>query len=304
MKLGGVSCFLLVLGLIACGGGVKPAPAGPGPVLVEVVNEPVISTPGPTATSYPTFTPGPTLTPVSPSVTIPAASPVPAGVPRSVVTVLRDQGDSSYVPAGTVVVALAVTPVFLPAPGPVETTPVVPVLSGTPVPAPAPTPYGYLPYRAVEEGGDGLEDGDGPEAGGARFVHQTLFPFQSSEIPDVFTTGLPGDLPLMANFISAGSRFVVWAVIYDVSGAPEGWSMDGMVRWSDVTEDDGIPDFIVYEAPVSLHDRAPVTLDDDTYMFLEGLGRRLPGFWQPGTYRVEFLDGDGKEVVSWVFDVR
>ena len=61
-----------------------------------------------------------------------------------------------------------------------------------------------------------------------------LFALQRPEIPLAFRTGIIEDLPGSASFVSQTSRFVIWVVVFDVSDAVPGWSMDGYVRWYNV----------------------------------------------------------------------
>jgi hypothetical protein len=130
--------------------------------------------------------------------------------------------------------------------------------------------------------------------GEVRFLHQTFFPLQTADIPDAFRTGVPSDLPDPVGFLSQSARFALWIVIYDVSDAPEDWEMTGYVRWYNVNR--GFDPLLVLEREVYLsHER---------FMFYEGLGTEVPGFWRTGQYRVEFLNQDLEEVVSWDFEVR
>ena len=70
--------------------------------------------------------------------------------------------------------------------------------------------------------------------------------------------------------------------------------MDGVVRWYNVNR--GLNPLLMLERPVGL--------THEQFMFYEGMGTETAGFWRPGQYRVAFFDGDGKEVVSWNFEVR
>ena len=145
---------------------------------------------------------------------------------------------------------------------------------------PSPTPYGRLP---------------GPEGGEAVFRHQSLFPSAVAILPDLYITGDPRDLPVGAEFISQMTPFVIWVVVYDTSQALDDWEMNGTVRWIDLT---GGPNPLVMIS-------APATVTKADFMFTQGLGQAVPGFWKAGrTYRVELLDESSEVVVSWDFEVR
>ena len=127
------------------------------------------------------------------------------------------------------------------------------------------------------------------------FRHQSLFPSAVAVLPDLYITGDPSDLPVGTDFISQMTPFVIWVVVYDTSQALDEWVMNGTVRWIDLT---GGP------APLVMIS-APVTVTKADFMFTQGLGQAVPGFWKAGrTYRVEFLDESSEVAVSWDFEVR
>ena len=126
------------------------------------------------------------------------------------------------------------------------------------------------------------------------FVQQSLFPMQRSAIPDFLVSGDPEQWPVPARVVSGGTRYVMWAVAFDTFAAPEDFEMEGFVRWTDVTP--GYDPLIIRESP-----RRITRVESLLYT---GLGRGTPGFWNPGSYRVEFLDDDFQSVVSWEFEVR
>ena len=148
-----------------------------------------------------------------------------------------------------------------------------------PTPRPGPTPYGRLVAN---------------EVGKVDLWYQTLFPLQTSNVPESYLTGLAEDLPRGVQYVSRNSRFVLWIVMFDVSQAPPGWKMNGYVRWYNVNS--GYDPLLMLESEVYL--------DHETFMFYKGMGKDSPGFWRPGEYRTVLLNEDLEEVLSWEFDVR
>ena len=272
--LAGLTAFVLSAG---CGGGDGlPAPAPMDGLVTVVPREQPGFAPPPTATSWPTFTPAPTEAPATPppSRSIPG-TPTPETRYPGGPLLLGTPEAAVVAPAATVALeasATAVAPVPAPSPAPV---PIEAVPSATP--EPSPTPYGRIP--------------DG-ESGEARFVEQSLFPLMLAEV----ATSLLDDFPPPTRFISRDVRFVVWAVRYDMTYVAEDFSLDGFVQWWDMGPPEENPPFVMLEEEVSITKSA--------FQFHHGLGRQTPGFWQPGPYRVAFLDADHKEVVSWDFEVR
>ena len=282
---------MLVCMAVACGGG-RGLPT-PTSVPVAVVQPVVVSgtfVPGPTATSWPTFTPIAVPTEKISAVLVEDSVPEGTAEALSGVLVLEDGTPDPVVvvpsatPGRSALATVTPVPVV---PGvtaypTVVTTEVTPVVVPATTPGPGPTPYG----RLVPPGDDGL--------GEVRFAHQTLFALQRPEIPLAFRTGIIEDLPATTSFVSQNSRFVIWVVAFDVSDALIGWSMEGYVRWYNVNR--GFDPLLMMERPVSVTDEA--------FMFFEGLGTELPGFWRPGQYKVQYVNEDYEEVVSWEFEVR
>ena len=297
--------FLLIF-LSACGGGGEAVPTVPlPPGAVRVLDGgPVVPTPQPTATPYPTFTPWPTSTrvpvptrfvfedPRLPVSSVPSVVPGPsddpwgssdgAGATRLPVDVILE-------PPGVSVSLVSSTP------GPVagDDPGSSPVPSGVSAPVDEvipPIPLGVRSYGALPFD----SDDDGVDDGWVEFIHQSLFPLQIPRVPETLTTGNPFDLPEPYSVISSSARYIFWTVMYDVRNAPEGWSFTGTVRW--INQSPGLRAFLMFEAPV--------TLSRDTFQVFEGIGQSLPGFWSPGSYRVDFVDENLEEVVSWEFDVR
>lgn len=276
--LAGLTAFALSAG---CGGGDGlPAPAPLDGLVTVVPREQPGFAPPPTATSWPTFTPAPTAAPATPrpSRSIPGTptpearypgGPLLLGTPVAA-TPAPVAVAAPEATATATATAAAPVPASSPAPPPIEVVP-----SATP--EPSPTPYGRIP--------------DG-ESGEARFVEQSLFPLMLAEV----ATSLLDDFPPSTRFISRDVRFVVWAVRYDMTYVAEDFFLDGFVQWWDMGPPEENPPFVMLEEEVSITKSA--------FQFHHGLGRQTPGFWQPGPYRVAFLDADHKEVVSWDFEVR
>ena len=215
VSVAGLLTGLSMLGALACGEGSVPTVT---PVAVATLVPSVPETPyapPPTATPWPTFTPVPPL---------PTLRPTPTGIIESVLLEPLPAPDVKRVesPASTpdVQATAAAGGSQPPVSGPLPTPEVVesvvhatPRLAPTAVPGPYPTPYGQL----VSE----------PE-GEVRFLHQTLFPLQTAEVPASYQTGQPEDLPDGVDFVSQSTRFVLWVVMYDVSDAPEDWRWTGL----------------------------------------------------------------------------
>lgn len=272
---------LLALGVLAGCGGAADAPAvAPVAGLVTVV--PVRTadyTPGPTATAWPTFTPGPTAAPVTPAADLARVipgTPTPNPRHRGGPLLLGTPAAALLTPEATV--GLPVEPTAVPEPTVVAA--VAPTVApGVTLPPAAPTP---TPFGLIREGGGGE----------ARFIEQSLFPLMVADLDPVVLD----DLPAPTDFISREARLVVWAVRYDMTYAPEDFALDGFVQWWDMGPAELTEPFVMLEEPM--------TITKEASLAWHGLGRQTPGFWQPGPYRVAFLDEEHEEVVSWSFVVR
>ena len=231
-----------------------------------------VYTPGPTATQWPTFTPVPT----------PTLTPTPMVVPTRVPT-------STLFPTST--------PILSPEP-PVSTLAVVPtpfVEGATVVPQPVETPPAVVETPEVE-----VELTPSPTPYGKVWNHdfffwqQSLFPLQSSVVPDYLNNREWEKLPRPAEFISRSTRYVIWVVVFDGSQADPDFVMNGFVRWTQLPP---VGDSLVMlENPVELSPTFP--------FFYAGLGTDTPGFWMIGSYRVDLLDDRYEPVVGWTFEVR
>ena len=254
---------------LACGG--EPDSPVDGPGVSSVRSLGVLYTPPATATPWPTFTPVP---PPSPTV-LPTATPVSVllvEAPRAV-----PSGPVSPPPTGAQEAAVPV-PAAVSGGGPSAAAPDGSFSSSTPVPSPSPSPvpYGKVPGEEVY------------------FYQQSFFPLQVSRLPERLRSGNPDVWPRTVKVVSAGTRYVVWAVAFDVSSAPDDFVLEGFVRWTDVTP--GLDPLIMLESPkrISKVER----------LFYTGLGRGTPGFWKRGSYRVEFMDDEFESFLSWEFEVR
>ena len=139
-----------------------------------------------------------------------------------------------------------------------------------------PTPYGKL--------------WNGP----AYFDRQSVFPLQVSEPPGFLMEGDLERLPEPSKVISRTTRYILWVVAYDMSDAPEDYTLDGRVRWLDVTP--GLDPLLMMENEVRL--------SKTESFFFSGMGRDTPGFWTPGVYRTELLDDRLETVLGWTFEVK
>ncbi len=218
-----------------------------------------------TYTPSPTSTAWPTFTPVPESTLAPVLLSTPVPAPLPAST------------PGSVPAAVS-TPV--PAPATARPEPAVSGPESTPVPEPSPTPFGKLPGAP------------------AFFRQQSLFPLQESELPEYLQSGdfelQLEQLPAPAEVISRVTRYVVWVVVFDLSRAPGDFVMDGYVRWIDLAS--GLEPLVMLESAVQLSRAQP--------LFYYGLGRDSTGFWNPGLYRLELLDGRYELVLDWTFEVR
>ena len=276
-----VVLLALVALIVACGGDGE-APPRPLPT-AEIANPPseLIAFPS-TATPWPTFTPLPSPTPT--------AAPTPGPTGDDFVSLdSRDRLVFTPTPRPTAFLDISATlePSVLALLTPVpfsENPSVAGVPVSTPVLTPFPTRPPSTPFGRVDTSGEGA----------AVFAAQSLFPVQGVDVPVGRLTGYIEDLPRSYRFIGQGTTMVVWAVIYDVSSVPEGWSMEGTVRWYDVSE--GYEPLLMVQGPVALSSSA--------FMFWQGLRGEAGGLWQPGDYRVELLDESLEVVLFWEFEVR
>lgn len=263
-----VMVSLLWLGLADCGQGrnsdmvgyVPPTAGPPATWTFEVL---------PTATPWPTFTPLPTATPTPtpyPTIFVPTATPFPTAVPVE-----------TLVPE---VVEVDVLEVGVPGDGgdegPAAGVGGKAAVLGVPEPTPSPTPFGKL----------WMDD--------YVFRGQTLVPLVNDDVPGYINDWDWAKFPKAAEVINRNTRFVLWVVGFDSSGAKPGFEMEGYVRWTDITP--GREELVMHESRVQL--------SHGVTNFYRGLGRQTPGLWKTGRYKVEFLDNRGVVVVGREFRVR
>ena len=263
MRVGWVWLVLGVMVMMVACGSPEPGRDVPAARMAGVEPTPWGYVAEPTATAWPTFTPVATAEP--PATAVGAEVPVVTTVP-----VRMETPSPTVVPTVGPLVATAVA----------DTQPVLVTLEPgtmvTEVPEPAATPYGKVSGSPVV------------------MRQQTVFPLQSTELPDYLESGDLSRWPLGSEVISRGVNFVVWAVAFDMSEVSEDFVLDGYVRWVQMTSE--VDSVVMLESPVAITKAEP--------LFYEGLGRNYPGFWSPGVYRLEFLDGDYVPVVGWTFEVR
>ena len=124
---------------------------------------------------------------------------------------------------------------------------------------------------------------------------QSLYASQFGGVADYIVSGGFKNLPEPMTEMARTTRYVMWIVVFDVDDAPEGFEMRGVERWLDVTH--GADD------PLVMFQRE-YRVAKDRWVVSSGLGDDLPGFWQPGEYRVELWDDRDEVLVSWQFKVR
>ncbi len=186
----------------------------------------------------------------------------------------------TFTPAPTPTPRLTPTPTPRPAP---TATPwpryspgrvdLVPSASGTPIP---PTPYGKL-------------------HGGQVFLEkEVLVVFWGGDLPDYLQGRDWSRMPESMEVVPSDIPYMLWVVAFDFTQAEPDYEMEGFIRWRSVPP--GVEPVIMFEDRVTVSARSP--------FFYRGLGRDGPGIWNPGFYRVEFLDDRYQVVVHADFEVR
>lgn len=260
-----------VIAVLAAGcGSADPAP-------VERTEEPagrsvvfVTSTPGPRPTLRPTFTPVPTPT----ATAVPTATPFPTATPLPTATL---------VPTATL---------EAPAEPAVEST-AEPTATAEPMEEPAGGGDTVIVGgRELEVPGVRIEL---PEGMGYVSVElQALFPYQYEDPPRFLTHG-DVSWPAGESFISKGSRYVYWAIMFDDSEAEPGWTLPLFIRWVDRA---------LYASNGTIMLEAPSEASEGRTVIYQGVGRATPGFWRAGDYEVFLLDRQFGELMSHTFEVR
>ena len=218
----------------------------------------------PTATAWPTFTPAPTPTPVPE----PTLRPTPTRFLVPPVPGPPSEVSSASVPE---LGDMAQDP---------EALVVLPVAASPPpatVMAPTPTPFGRIRDYPVY------------------FLRQGFYPLQDGEVPSYVLGEEWSHLPPSFETLLQSTPMALWVVVFDAHDAPEDWRMMGTVRWVNLNRE-GLRPVVMYEVGQEISRDFPY--------FARGLGREIAGLWEPGDYRVEFLDDRHELVVDWDFRVR
>ena len=190
-------------------------------------------------------------------------------------------------------------PTFTPAPTPTA----APVTLPTNPPGPTATPWPrFSPDSVPGESppGGGLDPEPSPAPGGELrrngvfLVKQGLSPFRGGGLPDYLEQRDWDRMPPPAPVVAFGVRYMLWVVAFDFSQAAPGYEAQGLVRWLSVPP--GAGPVVMFETPMTVSARSP--------FFYHGLGGGEPGIWTPGSYRVEFLDGQGDTAAQAGFEVR
>ena len=128
----------------------------------------------------------------------------------------------------------------------------------------------------------------------AYLERQTLYASQVGGVPEYIVAGDFKNLPESMSRIARTTRYVTWIVVFNVDAASDDFKMRGVERWLDVTHS--------YQEPLVMFQREYV-VGKNQWVVSSGLGDNLPGFWQPGEYRVELWDDRDEVLVSWQFKV-
>ena len=260
-----------VMAALAVGcGGADPARVQRTEQLAERSVVFVTSTPGPKPTLRPTFTPVPTPT----ATAVPTATPFPTATPLPTATLVPTARPEALD-----------EPVVENTPEPTATAEPTeePVSGGDTV---------VVSGRELEVPGVRIELPDG--MGYVTVELQALFPYQYEEPPRFLTHG-DVDWPAGESFISKGSRYVYWAIMFDDSEAEPGWTLPLFIRWVDRA---------LYASNGTIMLEAPSEASEGRTVIYQGVGRATPGFWQAGGYQVFLLDRQFGELMSHAFEVR
>ena len=166
-------------------------------------------------------------------------------------------------PAGTTTPSPTATP--LPTVAAVDVNAVVPDLLATPTPQPL--------QLAVP-------DTD------VKINRQTLFMSQAAEAPKFWPRS-------QTVLYTRTARFVGWMIDLDYSAVEPDFKMEGMLRWLNLSSGS---EHVIFQRPY--------VMDPSTGSVLFFMtGREEPGFWHPGSYRVELWDNRDRVVVRYDFNV-
>ena len=212
-----------------------------------------------TPTPWPTFTPFPTDTP-EPTLT-------PTAVPL-------------FKPTAELPRVATPTPVLPPTVGPTVLAAVATIVASEPTPTPV-----VLPTLVGRVWGTDV------------FVKgHSLFPMQTSRLPESLIERNFEPLPESRKVIPKTARYVVWLVLFDVEDAPDGFRMEGVMRWLDLKYGPSVEPHVLFQKKWSV--------DRDRWAYMTGLGQELPGLWTRGKYRVELWDDRDQVLLSWDFEVK
>ena len=107
--------------------------------------------------------------------------------------------------------------------------------------------------------------------------------------------GPPGFWPRSDNvFYTRTARYIGWYIKLDYSDVGDDFSMDGLVRWLNMSSGD---EHVILQEHYSMDASL-----GDTLFFM--IGNDEPGFWFPGKYRVELWDNRDRVVVYFEFIVK
>lgn len=246
-----VGLALLCLGALGCQTVVE-SPAPAEPAPVTRIVVPVATAAPPS--SFATATPWPTFTPM------PTWEPVV--LPTGVAVVFPPEEP-----------AMTPSPAEFPTLAPTPTVAVLPTVDATGldteefVATPTPEPFQLR-----------IPDTD------VKVVRQTVFMSHYPEGPDFWP-------PPSSVFYARTARFIGWRVMLDYADAPDGFEMQGLMRWLNVSTGE----HVIYQEPYQM-----VKGQDLIFM----MGKPVPGFWTPGRYRLELWDNRDRVAVYYDFQVR
>ena len=183
---------------------------------------------------------------------------------------------------------------------PVPTPTVVPTRMPTRQPAPTATPWPrYFPGRvdppSSASGGSTPTAPYGKLHSGQVFLEkEALVVFWGGDLPDYLEDRDWDLMPESVKVVSSEIHYMLWVVAFDFTHAEPGYEMEGFIRWRSVPP--GVQSIIMFEDQLTISAASP--------FFYRGLGDDAPGIWNPGFYRVEFLDDRYQVVVHADFEVR
>ena len=115
-------------------------------------------------------------------------------------------------------------------------------------------------------------------------VRQTVFMSHYPEGPDFWP-------PPSSVFYARTARFIGWRVMLDYSDTPDDFKMVGLMRWLNVSTGE----HVIHQEPYTM-------AKGQDLIFM--MGKRVPGFWTPGRYRLDLWDNRDRVAVYYDFQVR